>query len=75
MADRFSQMSEQAALIAKKKAEIEAKRVAALEQGSVKGYQQLGAYSSKPSGQGTTSSPVVNTSKNRWWVVYNTEHF
>jgi hypothetical protein len=43
MADRFSQMSVQAAIIAKKKAEIESKRLAALEQGSVKGYQQLGA--------------------------------
>ena len=66
MADRFSQMSEQAALIAKKRQEIEAKRLAALEQGSVKGYNQLGSSSSSGGRPQFKSSPVVNTSKNRW---------
>jgi hypothetical protein len=67
MADRFSQMSEQAALIARKKAEIEAKRLAALEQGSVRGYKQLGSvYGSKTAGQSKLNNPIVNASKSKW---------
>ena len=59
MADRFSQMSEQAALIARKKAEIESKRIAALNPGNAKANSQT-ASTSKLGGFKKTPNAVLN---------------
>ena len=61
--DRFSQMSEQAAIIARKKAEIEAKiKATSDEKGNNTSKSNYGSFSmplNKPSGK---------TSKNRWYL-------
>lgn len=62
--DRYSQMSEQAAIIAKKKAEVEAKRIASLAQqgqGSVSNYNQLGQNQNQRS-----KLTPGKSGKNRW---------
>ncbi len=66
MADRFSQMSEQAALIARKKAEIEARRLAGLEQGSVKSFSQLGSKSGAGNNFNKNNSAQNVANKNKW---------
>ncbi len=68
MADRFSQMSEQAALIARKKAEIEARRLAGLEQGSVKSFSQLGSKSGAGNNFNKNNSAAAQNvaNKNKW---------
>jgi hypothetical protein len=71
MADRFSQMSEQAALIARKKAEIEAKRLAALETGSVEGYSHLESSNNSNAGSKGNANKNYNPAnvaalKNKW---------
>ena len=64
MADRFSQMSQQAALIARKKAEIEAKRLASLQPGNAKTASQNATSSSRPGGLNKT--PNAGNSLNKW---------
>ena len=61
--DRFSQMSEQAAIIARKKAEIEAKIKATADEkgGNTNKFGSYNASINKPSSVG-----IGKTSKNRW---------
>ena len=59
--DRFSQMSEQAAIIARKKAEIEAKLKAAAD-GQGKNETSL----PKATSSGPSNTALSKTPKNRW---------
>ena len=59
--DRFSQMSEQAAIIARKKAEIEAKiKATSEEKGISTSKSSYGSFSTP------TNKPTGKTSRNRW---------
>ena len=61
--DRFSQMSEQAAIIARKKAEIEAK----LKSSSSGNESNTSSDNSRKDFKPT---PPGKSSKNRWYVIY-----
>ena len=62
--DRFSQMSEQAAIIARKKAEIEAK----LKSSSSGNESNTSSDNSRKDFKPT---PPGKSSKNRWYVMYS----
>ena len=61
--DRFSQMSEQAAIIARKKAEIEAKLKATTDGKELKDHEELNVKNSK-------QTPPGKSSKNRWYIIF-----
>ena len=59
--DRFSQMSEQAAIIARKKAEIEAKLKATTDGKELKNHEEV---------KNSKQTPPGKFSKNRWYIIF-----